>query len=619
MSTTPPPHSIKEPESPVKPSHHPEHPLEEGTDLHSDLDFSYTRPRKRRKKTNKIEIRIHSVFSDQIPQEVEEKTSISSSLDEEMNATIVSFEQEIEDSLAFFEETHEEQDPSFKLIQRKIKEAEIQAQIKLLDQKDAAGRKEIDEFAAQQIKRKIASTDATLQQFKEKHEAEQKNELEKLNMLVKQKNASDDKKLAAAAQLLRERHSAEMQKISQHHQSNANANNPQFQAEFQRLSQEAQIKHQKQMQELQRKAEEIKSKTQQEFLNKSDKIRKEIQRRLQELGVKRNKVVQQLQGVFQQVRQRYMKRHLQKIMKAKEELMEELQRLQQGEDSARVPTPTTARTGATSTTPASTDNSVLPNLSIEDKAEFRQPLPIESRVSWPLTSEPTGSASRHKHRKTIMSQAPRQLNIELHNEGLWVAVVESSGTNNETKTQVEHEFIPYGTRANSVLMSIVCGELPSGYERFDFGEAQTLQGGQLRCVLTDLRASEGSASEQRATAMLAQEEAAIQDLEGKAKILVSTANEAEQALAKVQDEEKASLSAAENAKADVEKAKRMLDEFMSKFRNYFGQGRFRRWGFVRFEAATVLHSFGRWVGATECESEGSGRTAKGTSRLQNKH
>jgi hypothetical protein len=213
----------------------------------------------------------------------------------------------------------------------------------------------------------------------------------------------------------------------------------------------------------------------------------------------------------------------------------------------------------------------------------------------PAGRERAGASARHKHRKAISGQVTRQLSIEIHNEGLWVAIqlqdddsskkLDGSASNsgpedNPSGGVRDEEFLVWGTRARSVLESITCGEIPSGYDRIllDASDAYpnssslSSQGGQVRCVVTDLRTSEETASEQRATAARDFDATQIPDLESKCKELLTRVNEAEVAVAKLQEKEKEGAAAVENASADVAKAKRMQDEFLAKFRNYIGAG-----------------------------------------------
>jgi len=260
----------------------------------------------------------------------------------------------------------------------------------------------------------------------------------------------------------------------------------------------------------------------------------------------------------------------------------------------------------------------------QEKEEFRQPDPIKSILHWaveemsssqpglPPLLAPTGAAARHKHRKTIMSQTARQLSIEIHNEGLWVSLTnESSGkcgsstqgggddssksnnagggsqaagdaskkppgeastTGDTSPASTTEDFIPWGCRAHTVLESLVAGEIPHGYEKFNFGEASSLQSGQVRCVLTDLRCSEESASSQRAASIRLLEQSAILDLEKKVKNLHSVFTEAEKAVAKAQEEEKIAAKTLENEQRSLAKAQHMQKEFTNKFRNYIGPG-----------------------------------------------
>jgi hypothetical protein len=262
----------------------------------------------------------------------------------------------------------------------------------------------------------------------------------------------------------------------------------------------------------------------------------------------------------------------------------------------------------------------------EDKAEFRQPSPIKSMQPWarelfdhhslhtnPVQAgrERAGASARHKHRKAISGQVTRQLSIEIHNEGLWVSIqqqddesskkldgsVSNPGSADNPSTNVrDEEFLVWGTRARSVLESITCGEIPASYDRilldasdaYPSSSSLSSQGGQVRCVVTDLRTSEETASEQRATAAREFDATQIADLEKKCKDLLTRVNEAEVAVAKLQEKEKEGAAAVESASSDVAKAKRMQDEFLAKFRNYIGAGTCSARGSIH-EPISALH------------------------------
>jgi hypothetical protein len=158
--------------------------------------------------------------------------------------------------------------------------------------------------------------------------------------------------------------------------------------------------------------------------------------------------------------------------------------------------------------------------------------------------------------------------------------IEGSNSNNPSVGGRDEEFLVWGTRARSVLESITCGEIPVGYDRvlLEGSDANlnwsslSSQGGQVRCVVTDLRTSEETASAHRAAATQEFDATQIADLESKCKDLLARVNEAELAVSKLQEKEKEGTAAVERASVDVAKAKRMQDEFLAKFRNYIGAG-----------------------------------------------
>ena len=116
-----------------------------------------------------------------------------------------------------------------------------------------------------------------------------------------------------------------------------------------------------------------------------------------------------------------------------------------------------------------------------------------------------------------------------------------------------------GVEAYSLLQSIICGEIPRGY-RFsgtDFGEALTMQGGHVRCVVTDLRTNENTASALRAVSFKEQEESSLKELETKIAGLSQLAKEAEATLTRTEGEEKDCKKNVDGATNDLEKAKKI--------------------------------------------------------------
>jgi len=157
--------------------------------------------------------------------------------------------------------------------------------------------------------------------------------------------------------------------------------------------------------------------------------------------------------------------------------------------------------------------------------------------------------TRQKLRKSLSSGIPIQLAIDIHNEGIVAhyrsvadsdtrgsptpvaqehGVKEAETSNTATLTSNKHisaemkkgvdtisecggkwssgsgksKFLAWGTQAREFLYSVFCGEVPRGYlaDEIDSTAKDALQGGQIKCMVTDMRTSERAAAAQRAAA-----------------------------------------------------------------------------------------------------------------------
>lgn len=130
-------------------------------------------------------------------------------------------------------------------------------------------------------------------------------------------------------------------------------------------------------------------------------------------------------------------------------------------------------------------------------------------------------------------------------------------------------------KARDVLHTIVCGEIPLGFgpDRFDLGDVLVGQGGCIRCVVTDLRTGETTASRQRAQCTKEQEEEGLQELEKKVNQLTTLMSEADKNVQRAELQEKESMTTLEKTLKEVDKAKKLLHDFKTKFGRFFGTGK----------------------------------------------
>eukprot|EP00804_Cyclotella_cryptica_P023488 CCRYP_012126-RD/>CCRYP_012126-RD protein AED:0.09 eAED:0.06 QI:0/1/0.8/1/0.75/0.4/5/1409/1018 len=110
------------------------------------------------------------------------------------------------------------------------------------------------------------------------------------------------------------------------------------------------------------------------------------------------------------------------------------------------------------------------------------------------------AVARHKRRKISTNNAPFGMSVEVHNEGIIVMTRSSDGDHPKSKRM--SIFLPWSSKARRVLYSVMCGEIPSEISNLYFTGGKDLDGGLVRCMITDMRTSEDTAICDRAESYL---------------------------------------------------------------------------------------------------------------------
>ena len=197
---------------------------------------------------------------------------------EEMEAQVMEFEaapaeleqleQQLEDSLAFFQETHEDQSPAYIAFHQQLAEKERRNRLQALDEADQQGRKEIEALIAHLCKERQAQTDRSLEKYRERAANEEKQNTQRLHHVYRQKTAANAKKINEGVQILERRHQKELHEALQHHQLQASQrrlNEAMAAQEWHNTSQQIQAKQQRQMQSFRGKGDDLKSRTENDF------------------------------------------------------------------------------------------------------------------------------------------------------------------------------------------------------------------------------------------------------------------------------------------------------------------------------------------------------------------
>ena len=536
------------------------------------------------RKKMKIEIKIQTKM-DEVEALFDEKyygtTPFQSEIvPEDMAGTITQLEidelneKQVEEMLQFYEQTHEEQLPEVIAFNNQKHRLQCNKELEKLAKEDEQGRKEIAVIINEQLKEKQSSADRNIERLRNKAASEEQKDMQKLLQLYNEKAASNQNKIQNGIKLLTKRHQQEMQKqANQHHQvaQSQRMPEPMANAVWSRESQRLQVKYQRQLQEFNAKGEDVKKKCESDYAREREKRRKHHAKRKQDMEHGMQKVISRMHQNFHQQHQRYVKRHMQRLKKRRDEIVARMN----GEAFPKRENKSKSQKDF-----LATDK--------ENRVKLRAPSPIKSMVveGQDPSDSNKAAAARHKHRKAILSTIPKQLAVEIHNEGLWISMIvpeskDDGKSRHDDKEKrkddksKDSEFIPWGLEARRVLHTVVCGEIPLGYDhnRFDFGDILTQQGGHIRCVVTDLRTGVDTASLQRAESIKEQEEDTVRELEKKANTFQQLMNEADKALNRAEGAEKDAIQACEKTQKDLEKAKKLLHDFKQKFGRFFGPGR----------------------------------------------
>ena len=488
-------------------------------------------------------------------------------------------EKELEDSLEFFEQPHEDQDPTYTEFLNKEKRDHITLALKNLRVEDETGRKEIGVIVNQQLKDKQGSTERYIEKHRLKMATDQKSELARLQQTYSAKSLSNKGKIDHGIAVLRKKHSDETQKYHQQHRQQVQQRRVPEQiasSEWAQIAQRLTAKHNRQMHDFSRKGKEVMNKCKVEFERERTKLTKIYEKRLQDLSTQRQNLYNRIYANLQQIRQRHLRRHVQSIVERRESMELELASTQDQQGNEIFDNADTNKQSNYDIAKSGTD----------ERLDLRPVSPIKTATDWRKESvhEPSGAATRHKHRKGVLSQINRQLSVEIHNEGIWLSEL-SEKKNSQKKDSSDSAataegdkkcFFPWGVKARKILESIVCGEIPHACDslKFNFSETVAQNGGHIRCVMTDLRTSDATASAQRAEAIMKKELDELKKQEEREAAIKNNMAETEKNMEIIKKQiHDLGVKLKETVK-DYEKTKQHLQGFRTKYSNFFGSGTF---------------------------------------------
>jgi len=515
--------------------------------------------------------------------------------------TTGSYAKEFEDSLNFYAETHEEQDPVYaEFAATKAKERR-EAEMARLDAEEADERIKLDAMIAVRMQEHDRKVSAQMQTIRQQTAVKQQKQKDDLLSGYRRKVEGDKNKISEGFKFVAMKQRKDFDKASammQQRIQEKRLSREQASTEWQGIQQQLQVKHQTEQMHFKNKEDELRKRTEELFKYEGAQMREHHKKRLKEMEIGIEKLLARYKQQQDHTRNRYLRRYEERIKKRRDAVLKRFALIEPkalAESPTVAATPEKKETASSPTDEASTPtghNSSTPpkkHASGENKSGgSHHPHQHHGRSS--SSSEKfhslfhasgSDAIQRQKRRKAVLSSQSVILQVEVHNEGVFVMprILESEYKMKDGPGEPKddpkkyNKFIPWGVKARSLLHSIVCGQVPDGFGWDDIPYAGSLQAGQVKCMVTDMRTSEGTATAQRAMAM---KEYGIARTKANLTLLKTEAQEAKRVEAEAN--ERSQLSSQETgglkeklaiASEEQQQARKLLSSFKEKASKYF--------------------------------------------------
>jgi hypothetical protein len=442
-----------------------------------------------------------------------------------------------EDSLHFFAETHEEEDPVYLKHAAEMQRQGRDAALASLEAEEAREWAKIDGILQERVRQMERTFQAQAGALRASTLRKQQGQREELMAKYRQQDEKDKAKIGEGQNWLEQRQQKEIQDAMAAQQQRATGiPQQQAQQEWVQISQRLHAKHQKEKQNFQQKTMEIKQRTQATFRSQGGKyacivvvgqtmcyirdrgvqsrhravftsiaftdsvfeplsflpaspfccagqVKAHHAKRLKEMEGKIQEAAKKVKQNQSIEREQHHKQHQERIERKRECIIKEFSHLQS------VPAPEASHTE-----------------SPPEKAAG------EGKVLHSCLDVPAGDATqRQKRRKQVLVSHSFQLQIDIGNEGLYFRVAHNNsvkrGGTSEARDSANmrpiNTFIPWGVKARDALHAIISGEVPDGfgYDKILYGGSTQPGGGVVKCVITDMRTSEATATVERCIAL----------------------------------------------------------------------------------------------------------------------
>jgi len=519
---------------------------------------------------------------------------------------------EFEDSLNFYSETHEEQDPVYAAFASAKATERREAALARLDAEEAEERKKYEEMVLQKAQRARAEIKAKVEAVRLHTATKQQKQREEAQAQFQEKRRHNEARVMQGQQIVVEKRQKDYKKAQvgmQQLYNEGNISRDDLSRKWGVIQQQLAANASRLQAELEAKAEEIRKKTDDQFALQKAQFQDHHKKRMKEMEVTIRRFVEKFKVQEEQTRRRHSRRFEERIKRKRESVLRrfpppKLPSAASEESSPRSPSKD-AVAARENTSPASRSNSSTPTKkhhhrhgsSSSEKREHHHSHHHHHHHHHNSRSQDTtnqayqssfhddggDSVLRQKRRKGALGMQSIVLQVEVHNEGI-VLMPRTANSSSDSKSKDEtseaeteakkyHTFFPWGLRARQILHSVLCGEVPEGFGWDAIPYNGSLQAGQVRCMVTDMRTSEELASIMRTKAAKEQEGlqakrrvAELQEMTQEAQNAVSNAREEVEIAAHERSECVAKLRKEEKSKKE---ANEQLSIFKEKASGYF--------------------------------------------------
>jgi len=477
---------------------------------------------------------------------------------------------EEEDPLSFYSDTHEEQDPDYVKFHLTRLKNRLGVELAKLQKDKKVDMKKIQTYVSAKWEERNDDLQRKTNKIRVEMTAKQTRQRNQLSEKHKRQIEADERKIEDGEKWLVEKQQLELQ-----HRMNQHQALPNNIIEWNTVATQLQHRHKYQRQQFEEKKVEMKKRSEQELKAQNQILEAHHKKRQAEAETYIKEVVDKCHKQQENLKAKLSRLHEERFDKKEKEVRADCTLSLDGESH-----PGTLAQGKS--------NAQQMGLDAQQEQGFENTLELHVSHRTVKGGMHEGSVShdaviRQKQRKGLMNNAPIQLAIEIHNEGI-IAMTRSNhqegerrSSDNEITSGRSSTFIPWGAKARSILYSIVVGEIPSGYFLDQIGRAGrgALGGGLVKCMITDTRTSDDTAILERAETLaqvqVSKSKAHVEEIERSYTDSCAVMSTLQGDCTLLMEKEGKIATAHKEAALQFERAKQTLDKFKAQAQHFFNQ------------------------------------------------